>query len=183
MQLSNLMNIDELIQRIYVERIEEDSEIFFEAYCPYCHETEECMVDHGKDAEARSCAIGKMMDQWRLTKLRLMIIERTLKDARHHHLCADLNSSPAARNSQPIYLPGRQGPATEPFLGPKIASPKFLQGKHDRECQIDQFDCQGKVKGAIWPGVRTVILLQAGGGDIKLDSLPLLGDFEFGQRK
>ena len=59
------MNADELIQMIYVERIEEDSEIFFEAYCPYCHDTEECMVDHGKDGEARTTAIGKMLNHLR----------------------------------------------------------------------------------------------------------------------
>ena len=59
------MNRDELVQRIYVERIEEDSEIFFEAYCPYCHNTEECMVDHGNDDEARNIAIGKMVDHLR----------------------------------------------------------------------------------------------------------------------
>jgi len=59
------MNRDELIQLIFVERIEEDSEIFFEAYCPYCNDTEECMVDHGQDVEARRIAIGKMVDHVR----------------------------------------------------------------------------------------------------------------------
>ena len=54
-----------MVQLICVERIEEDSEIFFEAYCPYCHDTEECMVDHGKDDEARISAIRKMVDHLR----------------------------------------------------------------------------------------------------------------------
>jgi hypothetical protein len=65
MNLHTPMNRDELVQLIYVERIEEDSEIFFEAYCPYCHETEECMVDHGKDDEARTGVIRKMVDHLR----------------------------------------------------------------------------------------------------------------------
>ena len=39
--------------------------IFFEAYCPYCHNTEECMVDHGNDDKARIIAIGKMVDHLR----------------------------------------------------------------------------------------------------------------------
>jgi len=44
MNLHTPMNRDELVRLIYVERTDEDSEIFFEAYCPYCHDTEECMV-------------------------------------------------------------------------------------------------------------------------------------------
>jgi hypothetical protein len=59
------MNRDELVQLIYLERIEEDSEIFFEAYCPYCRDIEECMVDHGKDQEARAGAVRKMLDHLR----------------------------------------------------------------------------------------------------------------------